>query len=60
MNRRRLLVAGVILTGMAWASFSGMDAVPDYSPMQDALQIAGYMLCALALAAFYTGFTRAD
>jgi hypothetical protein len=46
-------MAGVVLTALAFASFTMMDSFPDYSTPQDALMWLGYALCAAALFAFY-------
>jgi hypothetical protein len=46
-------IAGVVLTVLAYASFTLMDSFPDYSTPQDALMWLGYALVAAALFAFF-------
>jgi hypothetical protein len=53
MNQRRLFIAVIVLTMAAWGCWQGMELVPDYSPVETALFVAGYVACALALIAFY-------
>ena len=53
MDQRRLFVAVVVLTLVAWGLFQAMEVVPDYSPTETALMIAGYLACALAPVAFF-------
>jgi len=45
-------MAGVLMTAMAFASFTAMDTDTDHSAPQDALQVAGYVLCGAALILF--------
>ena len=58
MSRRdRLLIASVVSTLLAWASWRTMDEawVEDWSTTENILDAAGYAFCALALVLFFAG-----
>ena len=58
MSRRdRLLIAGVVSTLLAWASWRTMDEpwVKNWSATEDILDAIGYALCVLALLLFFAG-----
>ena len=55
MDRKPALI-GVLLTLAAWGCWQGMEAVLDYSGIETALFIGGYVLVGLALVAFYLAF----
>ena len=52
-NRRGKMIGGVIAAGLSFACFSAMDSVEPYSTTETALNIAGYLLCGLAIGMLY-------
>ena len=48
-TKRAMMLSGILLTLLSFSSFALMDSVPDRSTTQDWLNLAGYILCGLAL-----------
>lgn len=55
MDRKRAIL-GVLLTFAAWGCWQAMEIVPNYSPAETALLVAGYVACGLALYVFFLAF----
>ena len=58
MTQRQLFIAVILLTLAAWGSWQAMEIVPDYSLIETALHMAGYVLCGLALFAFFNAMRK--